>query len=118
MTHRKQLALIGLAAALAMPAAARAEGAIAKSEDGYTGLSYNYRGPRAADERALAECQGRCRIVLRFRNECAAVAVGRSGGGGWATAERESRAEERAIEQCRAQGNRDCRVQQRGCDDR
>ncbi len=118
MIHCKPRLIIGMLAVLALPPAARADGAIAKSEDGYTGLSYNYRGPRAAEERALAECQGRCRIVLRFRGECAAVAVGRSGGGGWSTAERVGRAEERAMEQCRAQGNRDCHVQQRGCDDR
>ncbi len=118
MTTRTTLVALALAALLALPAAARADGAIAKSEDGYTGLSYNYRGPRAADERALEECQGRCRIVLRFRGECAAVAVGRSGGGGWARGERMARAEEGALEQCRAQGNRECRIQQRGCDDR
>lgn len=118
MIHRKLLAVTALLATLAIPTVGHADGAIAKSEDGYTGMSYNFRGPRAADERALEECNGRCRIVLRFRAACAAVAVGRGGGGGWSTAERRSRAEEEALEQCRAQGNRECRIQQRGCDDR
>lgn len=106
--------LLGLVA----PGLALADGAIAKSADGYTGMSYNNRGPREADNRALDECRGRCRIVLRFRNQCAAVAVGRGGGGGWATADRPGRAENEAMEQCRDQGNRECRIQQRACDER
>ena len=110
-------AVIGLAAVLALPVVAHAEGSIAKSDDGHTGMSYNFRGSRGADERAMEECDGRCRVVLRFSGQCAAVAVGRGGGGGWAKAERQGRADEEAIEQCRAQGNRECRIQQRGCDD-
>ncbi len=118
MRGLKLLAVVSLCGLVAAPGLARADGSIAKSEDGYTGMSYNHRGPRAADNRALEECQGRCRVVLRFRNQCAAVAVGRGGGGGWAAAEQPGRAEEMAIEQCRAQGNRQCRILQRGCDGR
>ncbi len=111
-------AMAGVAGLLAWPGLARAEGAIAKSDNGAAGISYNQRGERAAAERAIEECQGRCRVVLRFRGECAAIAVGRGGGGGWARAERRGRAEEAAIEECRSQGNRECRVSLWACDDR
>ena len=56
MMSAKLLTVVGLLGLVAMPELALADGAIAKSEDGATGMSYNYRGPRAADERALQEC--------------------------------------------------------------
>ncbi len=118
MIGYKQFAVAGLIGFWAIPGLARAEGAIAKSENGATGISYNQRGERAAAERAIDECSGRCRVVLRFRGECAAIAVGRGGGGGWARAERRGRAEDAAIEECRSQGNRECRISLAACDDR
>ncbi len=104
-------------ALLGLPSTGLAEGAIAKSDDGYTGMSYNYRSQREADNRALGECDGRCRIVYRFRNTCAAVAVGDRGGGGWASGSSVRRADDAALEQCEAQGNRRCRVKQHNCDE-
>ena len=101
-----------------VPGHAWADGAIAKSEQGRVGISFNYRGPRAADERAVEECGWRCRVVFRFRGQCAAAAVGRDGGGGWASRDRLGRAEDAALENCREQGNHGCRIEARGCDDR
>lgn len=109
--------VVALGVVLGFPGMSVAAGAIAKSDDGYTGMSYNYRSQREADERAMRECEGRCRVVLRYQNSCAAVAVGDRGGGGWAQAPRIGQADDRAIEQCEAQGNRRCRVKQHNCDE-
>jgi hypothetical protein len=117
----KRLYLLSIAGGVAMFAlqgVALAEGAIARNENGATGISYNQRGERAAENRALDECSGRCRVVLRFRGECAAIATGRGGGAGWARGERRGRAEEAAMEQCRAEGTRECRISLSACDDR
>ena len=106
-----------LAGAIA-PVAAWADGAIARGEDGRVGMSWNARGERDAAERAMEKCGRRCRIVGTFRNSCAAVATGDRGGYGWARAERLRRAEDDAIEYCRREGNRGCRIAISGCDDR
>ena len=108
-----------LALALLAPLSAHAEGAIAVNRDGRTGISYNYRGPNAADERALSECgRSSCRIVHRFARACGAIATGRGGGYGYASRPRRNQAEGAAIENCEAQGNRGCSIETSGCDDR
>ncbi len=95
-----------------------AEGAIAQGRDGRVGISYNFRHRGEAEERALEECGGYCRVIARFENTCASIATGRGGGFGWARRERLHWADEAALENCRAEGNRSCAIQVHGCDDR
>lgn len=94
----------------------RAGGALAHGDDGRVGISYDFDHERAAEDRALAECGGRCRVVATFRNSCAAIAVGRGGGFGWASRERMAWADHAAIENCAAEGNRGCTIEAHGCD--
>ena len=100
------------------PAASWAEGAIAASRNGRVGISYNYGSQREANDRAMDECGGTCRIVERFSNLCGAVASGRDGGYGFATRSRLGAAENAAIANCQSEGNRGCSIRARGCDDR
>ena len=75
-------------------------GAIAYSRETHaTGYSVNMSSPEAAAERALQECGPRCRVVQRFSNACAALAVGRRGWGTSRTFDRREAAM-RAIDNC------------------
>ena len=103
-------------AAALLPAGARADGSVAHGEDGTNGLSYNYRGPRAADEAALNKCGDDCRVVERFRHSCAAIARSRRGGYGYAVRDGEGQAERSAMENCERY-NESCRIFLSGCDD-
>ena len=100
------------------PNLAQAEGAVAASRDGRVGLSYNYPGRRGAEERALEECGRGCRVIQTYHRNCAAVATGERGGYGYAIRDRLERAEREAIENCRNEGARGCRIATRGCDER
>jgi hypothetical protein len=118
MARLKLLAVFAVGGLLALPAAGWADGSIAFDRDsGATGISYNFRGSRRADDRALSECRGNCRIVGRYERQCAAIAVGRGRGYGWAARQSERRAQSEAIEACERNGDRGCRVLSSGCDE-
>lgn len=97
---------------------ALAEGAIATGDGGKVGISYNLQGARAAENRAIQECGGGCRILTTFRKICAAVATGERGGWSWATRDRLQLAGEAALEGCRKEGKKQCRVAVQGCDEK
>jgi len=84
--------------------AANNYGAIAYSfENGASGYSYEYRSRRAAEAVALRNCRRGgedCRIIVWFRNGCAALAVGSNGHGYAWTSSRRS-AERNALRKCR-----------------
>ena len=114
----RSLAAALLTGLVLAPLSASAEGSLAFGRNSArSGVSYDYRSGRDADERALSECGSRdCRIVSRFSGQCAAIATGRNGGFGWATRSRMGDAERAAIDNCRSEGNRGCSVEARGCD--
>ncbi len=101
-----------------LPVASRADGSIAHNSDsGSSGISYNFRSRRAADESALDHCGGGdCEVVERFRHSCGAVARARGGGYGYAVRDGLRAAEHAAMDNCLAQNNR-CEVAVSGCDD-
>eukprot|EP01037_Dinobryon_pediforme_P007361 gene7361-7429_t len=80
-------------------------GAIAfSSSDGAYGYGYNYANRRAAENRAMTECENHggdhCKIVMWVKDACAALAIGT--GNGWATEWRTGRgnAENAALRSC------------------
>lgn len=83
------------------------------------GWSINYPTPQAAARRALTECGSPCRIVMRFRNECAAFAADQAQGStsyGWATGyDTGGGARNRALAECRTKGGTSCLVRAWGC---
>jgi Domain of unknown function (DUF4189) len=70
-------AVAAVVLALAVPAVASADyGAIAVNPNtGASGVSFNYNRKGPALRRAHRECDGRCRIAVWVRNQCAAVVV-------------------------------------------
>jgi Domain of unknown function (DUF4189) len=93
MSQLKMIAVLFAAPLLsvalgATSASAENFGAIAFSQSsGAVGYSFDYRSRGSAEEHALQECGRGCRVVLWFKDACAAIAVG-SGNGygtGWAT---------------------------------
>jgi hypothetical protein len=73
------LSVLGMGSA----AAADTFGAIAYSQaNGAHGYGYKARSREAAEEKALQECGPSCKVVIWFRNSCAALAVGKGRGYG------------------------------------
>lgn len=105
-----------VSALLLAPGSSRADGAIAHGRDGSNGLSYNYRGPRSADNAALEYCGEDCRIVERYRNACAAIARAPRGGYGYAVRDSVGAARRAAMANCENQNDR-CEMFLSGCDD-
>ncbi|MGK7890800.1 MAG: DUF4189 domain-containing protein [Leptolyngbyaceae cyanobacterium] len=91
-------------------------GAIARSPSTWAhGYSYDYANQRAAETRALRECEsqsgtGDCEVMVWFRNACGALAEASNGaaGSGWGS-EREI-AEDYAMQSCYDVGDRTCRI--------
>jgi serine/threonine-protein kinase len=96
-------------------AAAQNYGAIAFSQSsGAVGFSYNFRRRDIAEERALEECGGGCRVVTWFRNACGALATGNGNGYGSGWASSRGSAERIALNKCAA-NTRNCRVIRWAC---
>ena len=83
------------------------------------GWAINYTTTQAADRRALRECGGNCRIVMRFSNECTAFAADQAQGStsyGWANGYNTGAgAQNRATDECRKKGGTACIVRAWGC---
>jgi Domain of unknown function (DUF4189) len=110
-----------LAGALALafwstPAAAADHyGAIAFSEDsGADGYSTDYSTQGGAEERALQECGGGCKVVLWFKNACGALAVGRDNGYGTGYAPSSGEAQTIAMTEC-SKNSTNCSIKRWEC---
>ena len=83
------------------------------------GWAINYATTQATDRRALRECGGNCRIIMRFSNECAAFAADQAQGStsyGWANGyDTGAGAQNRATDECRKKGGTACIVRAWGC---
>jgi hypothetical protein len=112
--------LLGLACSLVEPitAAAGEIGALAYSRrTGALGYSYNYDDEDDARQRAMSECRkysNDCKIARTFTNVC--VMVARDGTKlGWAWGYETDERQRRAINQCRGDGGRNCKVVTKFC---
>jgi hypothetical protein len=96
-------------------------GAIAFSQaTGGYGSSYDYGTRRAAEARAMSECNSRnrgCKVAIWFKNSCGAVATGSNNGWGSAWACSPDGAQRSAITYCR-QNTRNCQVLAWACTSR
>ncbi|MCE2486016.1 MAG: DUF4189 domain-containing protein [Desulfurellaceae bacterium] len=93
--------------------------AIGSNQGPAWGWAINYATPQAADRRALRECGGNCRIVMRFSNECAVFAADQAQGNtsyGWAHGyDTSAGAQNRATDECRKKGGTSRIVRAWGC---
>lgn len=111
------LSLLGAAAT------ARAAGALAidNNRGSAYGFSHDYANMGDAERRALSECGRNCRVVLRFQTGCGAYAADQSSGSsvyGWGTASSRDAAQNRAREECRRAGGRNCVLRAWACNAR
>jgi len=119
---KMRIAAVGvLAVLLGTSAIARDDnryGAIAYSRrTGHYGYSNRADSRRSAERRALESCEGRdCKIEVWFRNSCGALATSENGQTiGWAHDTSLRDAKISAIEHCRDEGGRRCRVVVSAC---
>ncbi len=106
---------ISLFSAHAMAAGALA---IDSNQGSQWGWAEGYANTGAAEQRALSECGGGCRVVLTFSSGCGAYAADQSSGSsayGWGTASSGSGAQNRAISECQSRGGRSCVVRAWSC---
>lgn len=99
---------------------AMAAGALAidSNQGGQWGWSEGLASISQAEQRALSECGGGCRVVLTYSSGCGAYAADQSNGAsayGWGTASSGSGAQSRAISECQARGGRSCMVRAWSC---
>jgi hypothetical protein len=75
-------------------------GAIAFNEtDASYGYAYDYESQAEANKAALGECGKGCKVVLRIKNECGAIALSDSHYG-WSNGSNRKQAEQGAVSQC------------------
>ncbi len=82
------------------------------------GWAIDYATVREAEQRALSECGSNCRVVMTFRNQCAAYAADQEKGStiyGWGKDSTSAAAKNRALNECRNRGGKSCIVRVWGC---
>lgn len=99
---------------------AMAAGALAidSNQGGQYGWSEGQSSIAQAEQRALNECGGGCRVVLTFSSGCGAYAADQAGGStasGWGTASSGGAAQSRAISECQSRGGSSCQVRAWSC---
>ncbi len=86
------------------------KGSIAYNNDnGRYGVAFNYHVQREADSRAIQECGSGCKVIARFANNCAALAIDHLTYG-WATSFNKRKAKRKATKVCKKHGGRKCRI--------
>lgn len=84
------------------------------------GYSYNYATQAAAEARALRECEsvsgtGDCRVLVWFRNACAAMARGTNGAVGTGWGANQALANRYAVQSCNGYGGTSCQIIRQVC---
>lgn len=75
-------------------------GALAYNEsDGSYGYAYDYDTQGEANKAALSECGKGCKVVIRLKNECGAIAQS-DAAYGWSNGSNRKQAEQGALSQC------------------
>ncbi|MGE3149542.1 MAG: DUF4189 domain-containing protein [Pseudorhodoplanes sp.] len=115
------LARAALAAALffSILPPAQAAGALAVGECGAFGHAYDYPTLDAARAAALAQCEGRCKVVAVTRRGCLAYAIDSGnvcGAYGYASRPRLGRAQNEALKACFDYGGKTCVIRAFACD--
>lgn len=93
--------------------------AIDRNQGPAYGFAYDYTTPSQAQQRALSECGGGCRVVQTFSGGCAAYAADQTRGStiyGWAKASNSGSAQNTALRFCRERGGKRCIVRVWGCE--
>jgi hypothetical protein len=104
---------------LAGVASVEAAGALAVGTCGAFGYGNDFAHLADATGAALAQCSGKCRVVLTALRRCAAFAVDAKnlcGPHGWASAARLGQAQNLALRQCYQFGGRECVIRAFLCD--
>jgi hypothetical protein len=104
---------------LAGVAGVEAAGALAVGTCGAFGYGNDFAHLADATGAALAQCSGKCRVVLTALRRCAAFAVDAKnlcGPHGWASAVRLGQAQNLALRQCYQFGGRECVIRAFLCD--
>jgi hypothetical protein len=102
----------------ALPAMAGAWGALATSPNADYGWSKNYDSEDEAADRALRECRKysrECSVKRTFSNVCISVASSTNGAMGWAWGYGRREGNRRAMDECRSNRGRSCRLVERFC---
>lgn len=99
---------------------AMAAGALAidSNQGNQWGWSEGQASISQAEQRALSECGGGCRVVLTYGSGCGAYAADQAGGStasGWGTASSGGGAQSTAMSQCQSRGGRSCVVRAWSC---
>ena len=99
---------------------AMAAGALAidSNKGNQWGWSEGQASTSQAEQRALSECGGGCRVVLTYGSGCGAYAADQAGGStasGWGTASSGGGAQSTAMSQCQSRGGRNCVVRAWSC---
>ena len=101
-----------------VPAMAGPYGALATSPDADYGWSKNYDSEEEAEERALRECRKfsrECTVKKVFKNVCVSVASSSNGAMGWAWGYGRSEGNSRAMNECRTNRGKNCKLVERFC---
>ena len=80
-------------------------GAVAFDEDSLAfGYSYNWGSQQQADAAAVRKCQGNCKVIGQYWNNCGSLAAAKDGSYGWAANLDENVATSRALANCNRYG--------------
>lgn len=90
---------------------------------GTYGYGFRFTTQKAAEARALKECNQRvkaqdCQALFAFENACGSLARSTAGVYGWAWSEQIQLAETESLQQCESHGGTDCKILLRLCSDR
>lgn len=90
---------------------------------GTYGYGFRFTTQKAAEDRALQECNQRveaqdCQALFAFENACGSLARSTTGAYGWAWSETIQQAETESLKQCEGHDGTDCQVLLRLCSDR
>ena len=108
------MVLIGLLLAPMLVLAVGFYGSLAYNhQTGAAGIGRDRQTQSDADFRATLECGDDCRVVVRFRNSCAAYAVGDKGNG-WGIGPSLPKAKSEALKQCQDK-TENCSIRVSGC---
>jgi len=102
----------------AVPAFAGDWGALATSPNADYGWAKNYDTEDDAEDAALKECRkysSECTVKRSFRNVCISVATSTNGAMGWAWGYSREEGNRRAMDECRNNRGRGCRLAERFC---
>jgi Domain of unknown function (DUF4189) len=114
---RKGVLLVVLLLVGVGPARATNYGAVAFDQDSLAfGYSYNWGSQQQADAAALRKCNGNCKVIGKYWNNCGSLAAANDGSYGWDANLDEDLATSRALANCNRYGT-GCETKVTVCND-